>query len=157
MPPQISYLQFIYSHGYIHTDIKPQNILAGLGNNTLTVFIIDFGIAKWYCNPTTETHFPFVHANCTTGTPAFTSINSHLGAWLWCHNNNKSLAYLLVYLSCGSLPWIDSHSTKSLSILRLKQETPLELLCSGLSQELTTLLTYTQTLFYLEEPDYDYI
>ena len=43
------------------------------------------------------------------------------------------------------------------STLMLKQKTPVEALCGGLLQELATLLTYSQTLSFSEEPDYDYI
>ncbi|KAG0702688.1 kinase-like domain-containing protein [Suillus ampliporus] len=42
----LSRLEYIHSHNYIHGDIKPQNILVGLGNLRHTAFIINFGITK---------------------------------------------------------------------------------------------------------------
>ncbi|KAF8552205.1 kinase-like protein [Imleria badia] len=131
----ISRLHCIHSHGYIHGNIKPQNILMGLGDNPRTIFVVDFGIAKQYCDPITGNHLPFVHADHLTGTPTFTSINSHLGARLGHRDDVESLAYLLIYLSSRSLPWIaDTHPP---SILELKQNSPVKQLC--------------------KEPDYDYL
>ncbi|KAI6022061.1 putative casein kinase i alpha [Pisolithus marmoratus] len=120
----ISRLQYIHSNGYIHGDIKLQNILQGLGDEVQTIFIIDFGIAR--------NHVPFRHTCSVTSTPAFTSINSHLGAELGHHDNLESLAYF-------SLPWLNRSSNPcSMLILGLKQKTPL-----------ATFLTY--------EPNYGYM
>ena len=119
-------------------------------------FLIDFGIAMKYCDSTTGNHIPFCCAHCLTGMPAFASINSHLGTQLECHDNVELLAYLLIFFSCNSLPWLtNTHMQRS--TLTLKQKTPVEALCGGLLQELATLLTYSQTLSFSEEPDYDYI
>ncbi|KIJ65309.1 hypothetical protein HYDPIDRAFT_62856, partial [Hydnomerulius pinastri MD-312] len=76
----LSRLQYIYSQGYIHGNIKPQNILMGVSDQSLTMFIVDFGTAKWYRDSDTRGHIPFCHTSHLTGMPAFTSINSHLGA-----------------------------------------------------------------------------
>ncbi|KAI5982869.1 hypothetical protein EDD15DRAFT_2179831 [Pisolithus albus] len=44
-----------------------------------------------------------------------------------------------------------------MSILGLKQKTPIETLCSGLPRELATFLTYARTLSFSEEPDNGYM
>ena len=118
---------------------------------------VDFGITMKYCNSTMGNHVPFCCACHLTGMPAFASINSYLGAQLGHHDNIESLAYLLIFFSCGSLPWLTNTLTQSSSILTLKQKTPVEALCSGLPWELATLLTYSQTLSFSDEPDYEYI
>lgn len=92
------------------------------------------------------------------GTPAFSSIHNHLGAELGCHDDLESLAYMLIYLVCGSLPWLSEEKCqKAPSILEMKQKTAVEVLCRHVPCELGTFLTYTRTLLFSEEPDYSYI
>ncbi|KAH7885679.1 kinase-like domain-containing protein, partial [Phlebopus sp. FC_14] len=92
----------IYMTMYIHGDIKSQNILIGLGDHENTVFLLNFGVAKWYCDLTTGDHVPFHHTHHLIGTPAFTSINSHLGAELGCCDNLKSLIHNELQNSCNN-------------------------------------------------------
>ena len=109
-----------------------------------------------YCDSTTGNHIPFCCACHLTGMPAFASINSHLGTQLGCRDNIESLAYLLIFFLHGSLPWL-TDTCMQRSILTLKWKTSIEALCGGLPWELATLLTYSWTLFFSEEPNYDYI
>ncbi|KIM64073.1 hypothetical protein SCLCIDRAFT_49058, partial [Scleroderma citrinum Foug A] len=156
----ISSLQYIHSRGFIHGDIKPQNIMMGLGSEALTVFIMDFGLAKQFCHLNTGLHILFHRSHHLMGTPAFASINSHLGAELGCRDDLESLVYVLIYFACSSLPCLDKANGLGSSvplILNIKQMTPVELLCSGLPREFATLLTYTRSLSFSEEPDYNYI
>ncbi|KIK18993.1 hypothetical protein PISMIDRAFT_44408, partial [Pisolithus microcarpus 441] len=70
----------------------------------------------------------------------------------------ESLAYVFIYCLRGSLPWLNESSNPcSMSILGLKQKTPIETLCSRLPRELATFLTYARTLSFSEEPDYGYM
>ncbi|KAG1853033.1 kinase-like domain-containing protein [Suillus subluteus] len=75
----ISRLEYIHSHNYVHCNIIPQNVMVGLGHLKHTAFIIDFGIAKEYWDTATRVHIPFRQNQRLTGTPAFASINNHLG------------------------------------------------------------------------------
>ncbi|KAG2106982.1 kinase-like domain-containing protein [Suillus discolor] len=99
----LSHLEYIHSHNYVHGDIKPQNVLVGLGHLRHTAFIIDFGIAKEYWDTTTKVHIPFRQNQCLTGTPAFASLNNHLGVDPGCRDDLESLTYMLIYLLHGSL------------------------------------------------------
>lgn len=133
--------------------------MMGLGSEALTIFIVDFGLAKQFHHLNTGLHILFHRSHHLTGTPAFASINSHLGAELGHRDDLESLVYVLIYLACGSLPWLDEANSPGSSvplILNIKQTTPVELLCSGLPHEFVTLLTYTCSLSFSEEPDYNY-
>ncbi|KAI0247250.1 kinase-like domain-containing protein, partial [Lactifluus subvellereus] len=96
-----SHLQNIYTRYYIQCDIKPANILTGLGDAAYIVYLADFGIAKRFHNPNTHAHVPLSNGQHLVGCLAFTSINSHLGIELSRRDDLESLAYVLVYLLRG--------------------------------------------------------
>ncbi|KIK19741.1 hypothetical protein PISMIDRAFT_53378, partial [Pisolithus microcarpus 441] len=101
----LSQVHYIHSCGYVHGNIQPQNILVGL-HQSLTIFITNFSGSMQFCHPETGAHVPFCQmSSVLAGMPTFTSINSHLGAKLSRCNDLKLLVYLLIYLTCGTLPW----------------------------------------------------
>ncbi|KAG0701792.1 kinase-like domain-containing protein [Suillus ampliporus] len=130
-------------------DIKPQNVLVGLGHLRHTAFIIDFGVTKEYWNTATRVHIPFCQNQCLTGTPAFASINNHLGVDLGCRDDLESLTYMLIYLLRGSLPCS--------SILKHKVNTTIEVLCDGIPVEFASVLIYMCSLVFSEDPDYGHL
>ncbi|KAG1817001.1 casein kinase I isoform delta [Suillus variegatus] len=144
----LSRLEYVHSHNYIHGDIKPQNIVLGLGDMRHTAFIIDFGIARnsGICQR-------------LTGTPAFASINNHLGVEPGRRDDLESLTYMLIYFLQGSLPWLTSDQEKlsSYSILERKVNTTIEDLCHGIPVEFATMLIYTRSLAFSEDPDYNHL
>ncbi|KAG1723197.1 casein kinase I isoform delta [Suillus occidentalis] len=148
----ISRLEYIHSHNYVHCDIKPQNVLVGLGYLKHTAFIIDFGIAKEYWDTATRNQR-------LTGTPAFASINNHLGVDPGRRDDLESLTYMLIYLLRGSLPWLTSDHEKlsSTSILERKVNTTIEVLCNGIPVEFASVLIYTRSLAFSEDPDYGHL
>jgi serine/threonine protein kinase len=132
--------------------------MVGLGHLKHTTFIIDFGIAKEYWDTATRVHIPFCQNQCLTGTPAFASINNHLGVDLGCRDDLELLTYMLIYLLCGSLPWLTSDHKKlsSSSILERKVNTTIEVLCDGIPVEFASVLIYMCSLAFLEDPDYEH-
>jgi serine/threonine protein kinase len=124
-----------------------------------TAFIIDFGIAKEFWNMTTSVHIPFRQGQRLTGTPAFASINNHLGVEPGRHDDLESLTYMLIYFLQGSLPWLisDEEKLSSSSILERKVNTTIEDLCRGIPVEFATMLIYTRSLAFSEEPDYNHL
>ncbi|KAG1721215.1 kinase-like domain-containing protein [Suillus occidentalis] len=155
----LSHLKYVHSCNYIHGDIKPQNIVLGLGNLRHTTFIIDFGIVKEFWNMTTSVYIPFHQGQRLTGTPAFASINNHLGVEPGHHDDLKSLTYMLIYFLQGSLPWLISDEEKlfSSSILERKVNTTIEDLCCGIPVEFATVLIYMCSLAFSEEPNYNHL
>lgn len=137
----------------------------GLHDKSLIPFVIDFGIAKQLRHSETHIHAPIRRGRgSVVGTPAFASINNHLGVELSQRDDLESLVYILMYLSCGSLPWLQrtqpgKHKRplkrpNTSAILASKQR-QLEHSCG--IPELSTILLYVRTLSFSETPDYDYI
>ncbi|KAG6371137.1 kinase-like domain-containing protein [Boletus reticuloceps] len=76
---QISHLEYIHSSNFIHHDMKPKNILMGIGHSVNTAFLIDFGITREYRDPSLCIHIPMRNHISLISTPAFASLNSHFG------------------------------------------------------------------------------
>ena len=56
----IARIDDIHTMNYIHCDLKPQNMLMGLGDSADIVRIIDFGLAIQYRDPVTQEHKPIL-------------------------------------------------------------------------------------------------
>jgi serine/threonine protein kinase len=75
----ISRLEYIHFKNFIHRDVKPDNLLMGIGRHCNQVYLIDFGLAKKYRSGRTAQHIPYREHKNLTGTARYTSINTHLG------------------------------------------------------------------------------
>ncbi|KAG2337474.1 casein kinase I isoform delta [Suillus weaverae] len=155
----LSHLEYIHSHNYVHGNIKPQNIFVSLGNLRHTAFIINFDIMKMYWNTATSDHVPFCHGQSLSGTPAFTSINNHLGVEPGHHDDLELLTYMLIYFLHGSLPWLISDNKKlsNSTILEHKACATIADICHDISIEFTNILIYTCSLAFTEDPDYNHL
>ena len=95
--PQLSHIEHIHSRDFIHRDIKPDNLLMGIGKRGNQVNVIDFCLAKKYRDPKTHLHIPYGENKNLTGTARYTSINTHLGVEQARRDDLESLAYVLMY------------------------------------------------------------
>jgi len=91
------------------------------------------------------------------GTAMFASIHSHLGIELGRYNDLKSLAYILIYSLCGSLPWQGLGYPKHSLIVKSKQKSSAFDLCQGFPAEFCTFLEYSCLLAFNEKPGYGYL
>ncbi|CAI5955573.1 unnamed protein product [Closterium sp. NIES-65] len=65
----INRVEYVHSKSFLHRDIKPDNFLMGLGRRANQVYIIDFGLAKKYRDPTTHQHIPYRSSSPTHRIP----------------------------------------------------------------------------------------
>ncbi|KAF9220537.1 kinase-like protein, partial [Gyrodon lividus] len=152
----LTWLELVHSLHYVHCDIKPHNILTSM-DEPGTVYLADFGLAMLYRDPNTRAHVHFHKSLCYTGTPAFSSINSHLGRQLSQRDNIQSLAYTLIYMLRGYLPWQLAAFKTDSEVLCMKQSITSDVLCHQLPKESKTFLDYSQSLTFYQKPDYDYL
>jgi serine/threonine protein kinase len=98
-------IETIHSLHIIHRDIKPENFLIGKKDKLSTVYLCDFGLSKRFRDQKTGNHIPYKNNKHFAGTPSFASVYTHLGCEQSRRDDLESLAYILIYLGTGTLPW----------------------------------------------------
>lgn len=157
----IKRVETLHKHCLIHRDIKPDNFAMGTAHNFNTVYIIDFGLSKFFMDPKTKEHAPFRDYRNLTGTARYCSINAHAGYEQSRRDDLESLGYVFVYFLRGCLPWqglqADSKREKFRKIYKTKLSVKTETLCEGLPEEFAKYLNYCKNLAFEEEPKYRYL
>ncbi|KAH9055113.1 kinase-like domain-containing protein [Lactarius deliciosus] len=75
----LSAIESLHTQHYIHRDIKPDNFMVQAGHPHAAVFLIDFGLARLFCNPATYLHIPYSKDHLIVRMLLFTSINGQQG------------------------------------------------------------------------------
>jgi serine/threonine protein kinase len=125
-----------------------------------TIYLIDFGLAQYFYDPTTHDHIPLTTGHDLIGTIRYTSINSHKGLQQSRRDDLESLAYTLIYLLNGKIPWqgmpLARNKDRCGEVLRQKEEL-CKKNCNTIPSALATFLSYTSSLAFEERPDYVYL
>lgn len=155
----VGIIESIHNKTFIHRDLKPDNFMLHVA--TKKVYIIDFGLAKRYRDPTTHAHIPYCDNKSLTGTPRYASINNHLGIQSSRRDDLEALDYILLYFLRGSLPWqgakARSKKHKYQKIMEKKLATPIDIIHKGYPIELQVFAEYARSLRFADKPDYPYL
>ncbi len=153
-------LEACHAKAFVHRDVKPENFAYGTKSRRHLLYLIDFGLCKRLLDKRGE------HISCRTGknligTPRYASLNTHMGLEQSRRDDVEALAYMLVFLAKGSLPWQGMTTPPEdgtfQSIARVKRDTPLDVLCAGLPSAFQTTITYARQLGFAAMPDYTYL
>jgi serine/threonine protein kinase len=105
----IDRLQGLHEQGYIHNDLKPDNLLLrSNARNKLSsseVILIDFGVSRNYVDNIGE-HLEQAQTNILTGNLIYSSHNAFKYETLSRRDDLISLAYLLVFFFNSKLDWV---------------------------------------------------
>ena len=156
----ISRIEFLHSKGFLHCDLKPENFVINLDNNNIIVYLIDFGLAEPYINLKSKEHIKDKEKKGHKGTMDYFSMNSHLELSLSRRDDIESLAYCLIFLWEGKLPWskIYSKTHNNETIYNLKMEfSSYGYEMNNIPKNLKKFLDYSLTLKFDENPDYKYL
>ncbi|KAF2301151.1 hypothetical protein GH714_020475 [Hevea brasiliensis] len=104
----ISILEKMHSRGYVHGDVKPENFLLGSPGtpDEKKLFLVDLGLATRWRDTSTGLHVEYdQRPDVFRGTVRYASAHAHLGRTASRRDDLESLAYTLIFLLRGRLPW----------------------------------------------------
>ncbi len=153
-------IKTLHENNYIHRDIKPENFTTGLKKFKNTIYMIDYGLTRKFCD-SHKNHIPYKEGKRLTGTALYASIYTHKGIEQSRRDDLESLGYMMIYFCKGELPWMDvkgkTKDIKYKKIMEKKIEMKPELLCQGLPDEIKQYFKYVRELQFTEEPNYDFL
>ncbi len=135
-------LKAFHLAGYVHRDVKPQNILIlpaeGSGFSSMSIKLIDFGlVTKW--DPKAKV---VAKRSLTCGTARFSSWRQQLGYTAHPHDDLESLIYTMIFLLGGKLPWSSAwsdepakHLERDANMSAIKQKADCQMLCLKLDTQ----------------------
>ncbi|KAG8949192.1 hypothetical protein FRC04_008990 [Tulasnella sp. 424] len=149
-------LEELHGRGWVHRDIKPDNFITGDASRSKDWFLIDFGFCKRYIDPQTSRHIPQRNGKGSLGTPRYCGLNVHRGREPSRRDDLEALAYCMIYLAKGRLPWQGINKDADIweETRTIKETTPITVLCQWLPASFGDFLMYSQRLDYDEKPDY---
>ncbi|KAI8866037.1 binary complex of casein kinase-1 with Cki7, partial [Ramicandelaber brevisporus] len=159
----ITRVQVVHEKNLVYRDIKPDNFVCGRPHTrgSSTVYMIDFGMAKFYRDPKTKQHIPYRERKSLSGTARYMSINTHLGREQSRRDDLESLGHVFMYFLRGSLPWqglkAATNKQKYEKIGEKKQQTPVRELCEGFPEEFAVYLATVRKLGFDDTPDYEFL
>ncbi|KAG2273632.1 hypothetical protein Bca52824_056187 [Brassica carinata] len=128
----ISILEKLHMKGFVHGDVKPENFLLGQPGTAdeKKLYLIDLGLAsKWKDHSGQHVEYD-QRPDVFRGTVRYASVNAHLGRTGSRRDDLESLAYTLIFLLKGRLPWQGYQGdNKSFLVCKKKMSTSPELMC----------------------------
>ncbi|KAK8635320.1 hypothetical protein V6N13_004061 [Hibiscus sabdariffa] len=154
----LSILEKIHSKGYVHGDVKPENFLLGQPSTPQEkkLFLVDLGLATKWRDSSSGLHVDYdQRPDMFRGTVRYASAHAHLGRSASRRDDLESLAYTLIFLHRGRLPWQGYQGdNKSFLVCKKKMATSPEMLCCFCPPPLKRFLETVVNMKFDEEPNY---
>ncbi|XP_058199807.1 casein kinase 1-like protein HD16 isoform X2 [Rhododendron vialii] len=154
----LSILEKMHSRGYVHGDVKPENFLLGQPSTLQAkkLFLVDLGLATKWRESSSGQHIDYdQRPDMFRGTVRYASAHAHLGRTASRRDDLESLAYTLIFLHRGRLPWQGYQGdNKSFLVCKKKMSTSPEVMCSLCPAPLKQFLEVVVNMKFDEEPNY---
>ncbi|KAI3793708.1 hypothetical protein L1987_36329 [Smallanthus sonchifolius] len=143
---------------YLHGDVKPENFLLGQPSTSQEkkLFLVDMGLVTKWQKSRNGQHVDYDHRpDMFRGTVRYASVHAHLGRTASRRDDLESLAYTLIFLHRGSLPWQGYQGDdKSFAICKTKMTTSPETLCCFCPYPVRNFLEIVVNMKFDEDPNY---
>ncbi|CAN4114091.1 unnamed protein product [Withania somnifera] len=154
----LSILEKLHAKGYVHGDVKPENFLLGQPSTPQEkkLFLVDLGLATKWRDTSKGQHVGYDQRPDTfRGTVRYASAHAHLGRTASRRDDLESLAYTLIFLHRGRLPWQGYQGdNKSFLVCKKKMATSPEMLCCFCPAPFREFLDTVINMKFDEEPKY---
>ncbi|KAL6974384.1 Casein kinase 1-like protein hd16 [Sarracenia purpurea var. burkii] len=154
----ISILQQLHFKGFVHGDVKPENFLLGQPGtpDEKKLYLIDLGLASRWRDASSGSHVSYDQKpDIFRGTVRYASVHAHLGRIGSRRDDLESLAYTLIFLLRGKLPWQGFvGENKGFLVCKKKMGTPSEILCCLCPPPFQQFLEMVTNMKFDEEPNY---
>ncbi|KAF2582811.1 hypothetical protein F2Q68_00002933 [Brassica cretica] len=155
----LSILEKMHAKGYVHGDVKPENFLLGQPSTSQEkkLFLVDLGLAtKWREGGGGGQHAEYdQRPDMFRGTVRYASAHAHLGRTASRRDDLESLAYTLIFLHRGRLPWQGYQGdNKSFLVCKKKMATSPDMLCCFCPPPFKQFLEIVVNMKFDEEPNY---
>ncbi|XP_010249770.1 PREDICTED: casein kinase 1-like protein HD16 isoform X2 [Nelumbo nucifera] len=154
----ISILQKLHGRGFVHGDVKPENFLLGQPGtpDERKLYLVDLGLASRWKDASSGRHVDYdQRPDVFRGTVRYASVHAHLGRTGSRRDDLESLAYTLIFLLRGKLPWQGFlGDNKSFLVCKKKMTTSPKMLCSFCPLPFQQFLETVTNMSFDEEPNY---
>jgi len=149
----IDRIKVLHSTGFIHRDIKPDNLLFGVGRNSHIVHLIDFGFCKSYLGED-GAHIECATGKSIVGTVNFISVHMHNHIESSRRDDLESIIYVLIYLHLPLNEWQEMFA-EHLCDEEVKQNKIRLMSVPAVPTCLKRATQYCAQLGFKETPDYE--
>ncbi len=154
----LAILENFHSKGFVHGDIKPENFLLGPSGTPTEkkLYLVDLGLATRWRDPVCAAHVDYdQRPDVFRGTVRYASVHAHLGRTASRRDDLESLAYTLLFLLKGRLPWQGYQGdNKGFLVCKKKMATCAESLCRYSPPAYRQFMEAVINLKFDEEPKY---
>lgn len=154
----LAILENFHRQGFVHGDIKPENFLLGPPGTPTEkkLYLVDLGLATRWRDPVCAAHVDYdQRPDVFRGTVRYASVHAHLGRTASRRDDLESVAYTLLFLLKGRLPWQGYQGdNKGFLVCKKKMATCAESLCRYSPPAYRQFMEAVINLKFDEEPKY---